>query len=347
MKTNMKSRVVAAIIGCVIAVSGGDVFGLGSDYSNGQPVDNPLWPPGLAGLVNQSNRVHGFFVNAQDIFFYSGTAADFSKFLQAPNVGSTNAEAATGAAAAFSEFLQAYSKLEGIAAHRLVLHEGIGEAKSPWDPSGQSCDWELFLDSRWGTNIVGHSSPGTNSIRALQMALATQAPDALPTLREYAGTWGMRVGFADFPSFARKLVMRADPVSSWLFDQMNTNVQMRLAALQTSNASPFEAQVFLGMELDNLIHSKSIYDPVRFEGVPLQRETGELLARSPELPDAERWSRLRLNRLLLEDAYPRELPITETSLVVRYVVEVHFWTGGKIALDRVAIPKNVEVNNAK
>jgi hypothetical protein len=49
----------------------------------------------------------------------------------------------------------------------------------------------------------------------------------------------------------------------------------------------------------------------------------------------------------LEDAYPSELPITETSLVVRYVVEVHFWTGGKIALDRMTIPKNIEVTNAK
>ncbi len=311
------------IIGCVIALAGGNVFGLGSDYQNGQPVNNPLWPPGLASLVNQSNRVHGFFVNAQDVFFFSGTATNFS------------------------DFLQTYSKLDGVAAHRLVLHEGVGEAKSPWDTSGQSCDWELFLDSRWGTNIVGHSSPGTNSIRALQMALATQAPDALPTLREYAGTWGMRVGFADFPSFARKLVARADPVSSYLFDQMSPYVQQRLVWFQTSNSMPFDAQAHLSMELDNLIKSKSIFEPVRFAGVPLQDETRALLARKPDSPSEARLNQLQLNRLLLEDAYPNELPITETSLVIHYVVEVHFWTGGKIALDRVAIPKNVEVTNAK
>jgi hypothetical protein len=323
MRSNLKSRAGSVIIGCVIALAGGNIFGLGSDHPNGQPVNNPLWPPGLASLVNQSNRVHGFFVNAQDIFFFSGAATDFS------------------------EFLQAYSKLEGVAAHRLVLHEGAGEAKSPWGSGGQPCDWELFLDSRWGANIVGHSSPGTNSIRALQMALAAQAPEALPTLREYAGTWGMRVGFADFPSFARKLVARADPVSSYLFDQMSTNVQMRLADLQTTNARPLEAQAFLSMELDNLIKSKSIYEPARFAGVSLQDEAWALLARKPDSPSEARLNQLQLNRLLLEDAYPNELPITETSLVVRYVVEVHFWTGGKIALDRVTIPKNVEVTNAQ
>jgi hypothetical protein len=323
MKADLKSRVVAAVIGCVIALAGGDIFGLGSDHPNGRPVGNPLWPPGLASLVNQSNRVHGFFVNAQDLFFFSGTATNFSNFLEV------------------------YSKLDGVAAHRLVLHEGVGEAKSPWDTSGQSCDWELFLDSRWGTNIVGHSSPGTNSIKALQMALAAQVPDALPAVREDAGTWGTRVGFADFPSFARKLVARADPVSSYLFDQMSTNVQMRLADLQTSNARPFEAQAFTSMELDNLIKSKSIYEPVRFAGVPLQRETGELLARKPDSPSEARLNQLQLNRLLLEDAYPNELPITETSLVIHYVVEVYFWTGGKIALDQVTIPKNVEVTNVK
>jgi len=310
--------VFATVLAGAIAFAGRNAFGLGSDYQNGQPANNPLWPPGLAGLVNQSNRVHGFFVNAQDIFFFSGAATNFS------------------------DSLRAYSKLEGVAAHRLVLHEGAGEAKSPWGSGGQPCDWELFLDSRWGTNIVGHASPGTNSIRALQMALATEAPDALPALREYAGTWGMRVGFADFPSFARKLATRADPVSSWLFDQMNTNVQMRLTALQSPNTREFEAQAFLSMELESLIRSKSIYDPIRFANVPLQDETRALLAQKSDSSDAGRLTRLQLHRLLLEDAYPHELPITETSMVIRYVVEVHFWTAGKIALNQVVIPKNVE-----
>jgi hypothetical protein len=30
-----------------------------------------------------------------------------------------------------------------------------------------------------------------------------------------------------------------------------------------------------------------------------------------------------------------------------YVLEVHFWTGGKIALDQVNIPKNVEIQKDK
>jgi hypothetical protein len=81
--------------------------------------------------------------------------------------------------------------------------------------------------------------------------------------------------------------------------------------------------------------------------VTLQDETRALLAQKSDSSDARRLTRLQLNRLLLEDAYPNELPITETSMVIRYVVEVHFWTGGKIALSQVAIPKNVEVTKAK
>jgi hypothetical protein len=294
-------------------------FGLGADHPNGRPVINPLWPPGLAELVNQSSRVHGFFENNVDVFFFSGTASNFSAVLQA------------------------YSKLEGVAGHRLILHAGVGEARSPWSTSGQPCDWELFLDSGWGTNISGRASPGTNSIQALQIALATQAPDALPSVREYAGTWGMRVAIADYPSFARKLVTRADPVSSYLFDRMSANVQKRLADFQTSNSLPFDSQLFLSMDLNNLIHSKSIYDPARFAGVPLQEATRALLAQRPDSPSDARLEQLRLNRLLLEDTYPKELPATEASLVIRYVVEVHLWTGGKVALDQVKIPSNVEV----
>jgi hypothetical protein len=73
----------------------------------------------MSELVEATNRVHGFFVNAQDIFFYSGTADDLTAFLKR------------------------YSQVQGIEAHRLVLHAGIGEAKSPWGKTTRACDWKL------------------------------------------------------------------------------------------------------------------------------------------------------------------------------------------------------------
>jgi hypothetical protein len=92
------------------------------------------------------------------------------------------------------------------------------------------------------------------------------------------------------------------------------------------------------MEVDGIVRGRSIYDPNRFAGVPLQDETRALLARKAESPYESRLIQLRLNRLLLEDVYPRELPTTEASLVLRNVVEVHFWAGGKSPLDRVTVP---------
>jgi hypothetical protein len=57
-------------------------FGLGADYQNGQPVGGTSsWPEGLKELVNKTNRVHGYFVNAEDLFFFSGSATNFSEFL--------------------------------------------------------------------------------------------------------------------------------------------------------------------------------------------------------------------------------------------------------------------------
>ena len=98
-----------------------DAFGLGADYPNGQLVGgSSAWPEGLKELVNTTNRVHGFFVNAEDIIFFSG--------------GATN----------FSDFLRDYSKIQGVEKHQLVLHDGVGEAKSPWSKTGKPCDWKLY-----------------------------------------------------------------------------------------------------------------------------------------------------------------------------------------------------------
>jgi hypothetical protein len=71
-------------------------------------------------LINSTNRVDGFWVNAEDRFFFAG---DIS---------------------AFAAFLKQYAALKGIAGHRLIIHPDKGVAKSPWDDEkGKPCDWML------------------------------------------------------------------------------------------------------------------------------------------------------------------------------------------------------------
>jgi hypothetical protein len=54
--------------------------------------------------------------------------------------------------------------------------------------------------------------------------------------------------------------------------------------------------------LDNILKRVLIYETVRFDGVALSPETLALKSQDPKGTDL-----IRLNRLLLEDAYPREI----------------------------------------
>lgn len=81
------------------------VWAYGSDHL-GQPVNYDRWPKGLAELVNAENRVHGYFVNWVDVFFFRGETA------------------------AFNEFLAKYSQLPDTKLH-VVIHPGKLEVRSP------------------------------------------------------------------------------------------------------------------------------------------------------------------------------------------------------------------------
>ena len=67
-------------------------------------------------------------------------------------------------------------------------------------------------------------------------------------------------------------------------------------------ASDTSARVAMMQDLNSLILKTNIYSPERFSGVTLQDTTKQLLAQ-----DAKSRNEARLNRLLLADAYPKEL----------------------------------------
>jgi len=107
--------ILAIFLACSI-----QVFALGGNHPADKPVNLDKAPTGLNQLINNQNRVHGFFVNAEDRFFFSGDTS------------------------AFSSFLKQYTALKNIAGHRLIVHSGKGVAKSPWDDGdGKPCDWML------------------------------------------------------------------------------------------------------------------------------------------------------------------------------------------------------------
>ena len=115
---NLRSAGLKLLI-CAISLVGWNALGLGGDYPNGQPVNQPSWPTGMSQLVNITNRVGGLFVNAEDLFFFSGPVRDFNAFLAS------------------------YANLGTIEKHRLILHDGAGEAYSLGGGNKRPCDWSL------------------------------------------------------------------------------------------------------------------------------------------------------------------------------------------------------------
>ncbi len=98
--------------------------GMGGNYPNGKDVNNPFWPKGMSDLVNTTNHVGGLWVNAEDAFFFSGTKTNFDAFLEA------------------------YSKIQSIEKHRLILHDGTGEAFDLGGGNRRPCDWNVHGASR-------------------------------------------------------------------------------------------------------------------------------------------------------------------------------------------------------
>src|SRR5262249_10819958 len=108
-------------------------LGLGADHPQGQPVfGSDRWPKGLADLVNSPLRVHGYFVNETDVFFFAGDTDRLNVFLKS------------------------YSQLPD-AKLRLVLHLGTLEVKSPWDkqPRDIKADWRLYASPYSPAQLAG------------------------------------------------------------------------------------------------------------------------------------------------------------------------------------------------
>lgn len=144
-KNKTPPRVRTSVFALTFIIVALDVFGVGMDYPDHQPVTAGYqWPSGMPSLVNTSNLVHGFCVNAEDVFFFSGSATNFTAFLED------------------------YSRIQGIEKHCLILHGGTGEAKSPWSTNGQVCDWKLYGCPKSWYNLG--KLPDTSSIDVLKKA---------------------------------------------------------------------------------------------------------------------------------------------------------------------------------
>jgi MFS family permease len=103
------------------------------------------------------------------------------------------------------------------------------------------------------------------------------------------------------PDFAVKL-KRTDALSVFLSGRFSEELRSMVAAYPGASVDKQALQGKLLDELNGICRGESIYEAARFAGVKLHAPTKELLGQNPS-GDA----RVRLNRRLLEDAYPNYL----------------------------------------
>jgi hypothetical protein len=109
--------------------------------------------------------------------------------------------------------------------------------------------------------------------------------------------------FSDFPALARKLVGKTDPLSEYLYSNLSRDTKEALAKCTATNNTTEECLHHLATDLNKLmLEGKPLYDRRLFEKAPLRAETRQLLALEPGGRQL-----VRLNRMLLEDAYCDEI----------------------------------------
>jgi hypothetical protein len=109
-------------------------------------------------------------------------------------------------------------------------------------------------------------------------------------------------GITDPAAFAAKLASGSDAVSVYLRGRLQDSVKADLAAYSASSTHAKAVVSALTKDLNQVISGPSIYDKARFSNVPLRSETTRLISNA-----AGTLQVARLNKLLLEDAYPAEL----------------------------------------
>jgi Domain of Unknown Function (DUF1080) len=109
-------------------------------------------------------------------------------------------------------------------------------------------------------------------------------------------------GIEDVGAFAGKLANGQDAVSVFLRGKLEELVRADLATYSPSNANAKALVGALVKDLNLVLAGPAIYDKTRFSQVALRPETEELLKQS-----VSGLQLARLNKMLVEDAYPAEL----------------------------------------
>ena len=116
-------------------------------------------------------------------------------------------------------------------------------------------------------------------------------------------------------ALAQKIWAKSDPVSEYLYSQLMPETLRLYEEYGSTNPASSDVEAvnkkndllkkflnFLAADLNKLLGGPSIYDPAKFGQVKLSESSNQLIAQQPT-----GYYLFRLNRQLLEDAYPNEI----------------------------------------
>jgi len=115
-------------------------------------------------------------------------------------------------------------------------------------------------------------------------------------------------GITDPAAFLARLSAGQDAVSRYLRSSLQDSVKADAAAYSAENPNAKTILSAVVKDLNQILSGPAIYDRARFSGVKLRPETQQLIGANPAGQDLA-----RLNKLLLEDAYPAFIPPSVTT----------------------------------
>ena len=114
-----------------------------------------------------------------------------------------------------------------------------------------------------------------------------------------------------------------DPLTQYLHRRLSPEARRWVEAYAGTPIPPAQLQKYVIDEMNRLLSSSSLYDPKLLSSTALRPETQALLKQNPHGE-----SLVRLNRMLVEDAYPDEIVQADQIYLVAAHSTINFYTWG-------------------
>jgi hypothetical protein len=121
-------------------------------------------------------------------------------------------------------------------------------------------------------------------------------------------------GFKDAAALTAKLEQPTDPLSTFLHSKLSDATAMAWTNYRAGGTNLTALQASLEPDINAVIEGGSIYEPQRFASVEISPKTQRLLDQHPQGGQL-----IRLNRLLLEDAYPDEMAKSHSGTFIAII----------------------------